>query len=257
MAHEDAQNHPEFCEKYHFGIRRLHSLTGVIPLGVFLIIHLMTNASVLGGEQMFDQNVARIHSLGPLLIPVEIVGILVPLAFHVLLGIKIVTTAKTNQRVYTYGANIRYTLQRTTGVMAALFILYHLYHMHWIGKPLSFMGGAQFDPDFPTETAAAAMRASIVIPMVYAVGVICTVYHFANGLWTFLITWGITVGRRSQRVAGGICTAFGVALGAVGLAAVLGFQTFESEVTPIAPDTQAMSMEQGLSNGAELDLTEE
>ena len=27
---------------------------------------------------------------------------------------------------------------------------------------------------------------------------LCSIYHFCNGLWTFLITWGITVSPRSQ-----------------------------------------------------------
>ena len=162
MAEEES-SHSEFSEKYHFGIRRLHSLAGVIPLGVFLIFHLMTNASVLVSEHMFDANVARIHSLGPLVIPLEIVGIFIPLAFHILLGIKIATTAKNNTGVYKYGANIRYTLQRTTGIIAAMFILYHLFHMHWFGKPLSFIGGAQFDLDHPTVSAAAAMQAHWII----------------------------------------------------------------------------------------------
>ncbi len=34
-------------DKYYFLIRRLHSLSGLIPVGVFLFVHLATNASVL------------------------------------------------------------------------------------------------------------------------------------------------------------------------------------------------------------------
>ncbi len=213
-------------QRYHFWIRRLHSLAGVIPLGVFLTLHLLTNASILGGEQTFDRNVARIHALGGLLYPVEIFGILLPLAFHAILGIKIATTMKRNDRVYHYTANWRYVWQRISGVIAALFILYHLYHMHWLGKPLAFMGGAQFDPIHPTVTAAAAIQSNVLIPIVYAIGVLAIVYHFANGMWTFLITWGVTVGQRAQRVSGRICAVLGVALAAVGLSAVVGFTTF-------------------------------
>ena len=214
---------------------------GVIPLGVFLVMHLMANASILGGAEIFNASVERIHSLGPLLVPVEIVGIFIPLAFHILIGIKIVTTAKNNAGIYKYRANIRYTLQRASGVIATLFILYHLFHMHWIGKPLSFMGGAQFDPHNATETAAAAIQLHWIIAPIYALGVISTVYHFANGLWTFLITWGITVGQRAQRVAGGMCAALGVVLCIVGLAAVSGFRMYEAGEQPVAPEAHAMS----------------
>ncbi len=216
---------------------------GVIPLGVFLVMHLMANASILGGAEVFNASVERIHSLGPLLVPVEIVGIFIPLAFHILIGIKIVTTAKNNAGIYKYRANIRYTLQRISGVVATLFILYHLFHMHWIGRPLSFMGGAQFDPHNATESAAAAIQLHWIIAPIYALGVISTVYHFANGLWTFLITWGITVGQRSQRVAGGMCAALGVVLCVVGLAAVSGFRMYEVEENLVAPDAQAMSVQ--------------
>ncbi len=176
-----------------------------------------------------------------MLVPVEIVGIFIPLAFHILIGIKIVTTAKNNTSIYKYRANIRYTLQRTSGVIATLFILYHLYHMHWIGKPLSFMGGAQFDPHDASASAAAAIQLHWIIAPIYALGVISTVYHFANGIWTFLITWGITVGQRAQRVAGGMCAALGVVLCIVGLAAVSGFRMYEAGDQPVAPDTHAMS----------------
>ncbi len=249
MADQEESTHPEFCENYHFWIRRLHSLAGVIPLGLFLIFHLAVNASVWGGAEVFDAGVERIHSLGALVYPLEIFGIFIPLAFHILLGIKIATTARNNVSVYKYRANIRYALQRTSGIIAALFILYHLFHMHWFGKPLSFIGGAQFDPEDPTRTAAAAMQAYWIIAPIYAVGVICTVYHFANGMWTFLITWGITVGARSQRVSGGVCAVLGVALGIVGLAAVSGFRMFELDDHPVAPDTHVMSAHEESATG--------
>jgi succinate dehydrogenase / fumarate reductase cytochrome b subunit len=236
MASNDSTGRPELSDPHHFWIRRLHSLAGVIPLGVFLTIHLMTNASVLGGEQMFDRNVGRIHALGPLLYPVEVIGIFIPLAFHLIVGIKIVTTARYNHRVYAYTANKRYTWQRVTGVIAALFVVFHVVHMHWLGKPLSFLGGGQFDPDLPTQSAAAALQASPILPILYAAGVICTVYHFANGLWTSMITWGITVGQRAQRISGRICLAIGLGLGALGLGAVVGFQTFVSGINmPMTP----------------------
>lgn len=251
MAGQEESTHPEFGENYHFWIRRLHSLAGVIPLGLFLIFHLAVNASVWGGAEVFDESVGRIHALGPLVYPLEIFGIFIPLAFHVLLGIKIATTARNNISVYKYGANIRYTLQRTSGIIAALFILYHLFHMHWFGKPLSFIGGARFDPEDPTRTAAAAMQAYWIIAPIYALGVICTVYHFANGMWTFLITWGITVGARSQRVAGSVCAVLGVALGVVGLAAVSGFRMFELDDSPATQDVHASSVqEESITGGS-------
>ena len=35
----------------------------------------------------------------------------------------------------------------------------------------------------------------------YLVGIISAIFHFANGLWSFLVSWGITVSPRSQVIS--------------------------------------------------------
>ncbi|RME39540.1 MAG: succinate dehydrogenase [Planctomycetota bacterium] len=218
--------------KYHFLIRRLHSLSGIIPVGVFLCMHLLTNASILApGEpgSEFQRAVERIHALGPLLVPVEILFIFLPLLFHTLVGFLIVFTAESNVRYYRYGGNIRYTLQRTTGVIAFVFILYHVWQMHWMGKPF---GGGMFEvhgedgTPLSAVTAAKAIQSAWWVAPLYAVGIVASVFHFANGIWTALITWGITIKPRTQRAAGYVCTVFGVLLALIGLGALRGFRTF-------------------------------
>lgn len=42
---------------------------------------------------------------------------------------------------------------------------------------------------------------SPLLVILYSLFVIAAAYHAFNGLWTFLITWGVTLSRRSQRVA--------------------------------------------------------
>ena len=219
-------------DKYHFLIRRLHSLTGLIPVGVFLFMHLLTNASILapganGAE--YQKSVERIHALGPLLVPVEIVGIFIPLLFHTLIGFQIIFSGQSNAQQYRYGSNIRYTLQRWTGVMAFFFILYHVWHLHWLGAPV---GGGKFELHDSAGGAAAARTTAEAIQSAwwiapsYALGIVASVFHLANGIWTSLITWGITIRPRSQQVAGYVCSAFGVVLALVGLGALNGFKTF-------------------------------
>jgi succinate dehydrogenase cytochrome b subunit len=34
---------------------------------------------------------------------------------------------------------------------------------------------------------------------IFLVGTAASVFHFTNGIWTFAVTWGLTVGRRAQR----------------------------------------------------------
>lgn len=232
MAQEQTQA-TRFSAKHYFLIRRLHSLTGLVPLGVFLVMHLITNVSVLvpgpPGDE-FQKSVERIHALGPLLVPVEIIGIFIPLLFHSLMGFAIWFTADPNAQHYRYGGNIRYTLQRVTGGIAFVFILYHVWQMHWLGEPL---GGGKFavhnETGAPTAavTAAGAIQAAWWIAPIYAIGVASTVFHLANGIWTSLITWGITIKPRSQQVAGYICATFGVVLTLIGLGALSGFRSYD------------------------------
>ena len=68
---------------------------------------------------------------------------------------------------------------------------------------------------------------------VYALGVLCSVYHLANGIWTFLITWGITVGPQSQARSGYVCAVIGIALGLLGLGALLKLKTMDASALRI------------------------
>jgi succinate dehydrogenase / fumarate reductase cytochrome b subunit len=242
VAHHSEQDDLGYFGKHHFLIRRLHSLSGLVPVGVFLFVHLFTNSTIIApGEPgaEFQRSVDRIHALGPLLVPVEIVGIFIPLAFHTLVGFLIIFTAQPNARYYRYGGNVRYTLQRSTGVIAFFFILYHLWQMHWLGKPF---GGANFDPHDAADTAAATIQAGWWIAPLYTIGIFASVFHLANGIWTSLITWGITIRPRTQQIAGYVCAAFGVVLLQLGLGALYGFKTFDARgeraITSAPPDAQ-------------------
>jgi succinate dehydrogenase / fumarate reductase cytochrome b subunit len=43
------------------------------------------------------------------------------------------------------------------------------------------------------------MMADPIAFTLFLVGTLASVFHFTNGIWTFCITWGITVGQRAQR----------------------------------------------------------
>lgn len=228
-----------FGEKHYFYIRRLHSLCGLVPVGAFLCFHLIANASILApgvpGES-YQKAIEQVHVIGPLLVPVEIIFIFIPILFHALLGVQIWLTSKPNAQQYRYGSNIRYMLQRATGMFAFAFILYHLWHMHWLGAGF---GGGHFQlhnseggAAAAASTAAAIQSAWWIAPF-YALGVVASVYHLANGVWTSLITWGITIRPEAQRVSGYACAVLGVVLTIAGLGAVRAFQTFESGRTTV------------------------
>ncbi|MCC7338257.1 MAG: succinate dehydrogenase cytochrome b558 subunit [Pirellulaceae bacterium] len=224
-------SNPGFFLKHEFLIRRLHSLSGLIPVGAYMTVHLLVNASLLNGAGSFQHNVNQIHSLGKLLPAVEWLFIFLPILFHAIVGVWIIRTGKSNQDRYRYVSNWRYTLQRWTGVIAILFIFFHVFHLHgwfhgewWLKTVAEPLGMAQFRPYNAASTLATAMGSfgGFVWPVFYFVGIVSCVFHFANGVWTMGITWGVWTSAEGQLRASYICAAGGVLLLLVGLSALAG-----------------------------------
>lgn len=210
----------------YFLIRRLHSLLGVIPLGIFLFGHLTTNSMAIFGQGAFAHKVELIHSLGPLLPFVEAAVIFIPLALHIIIGIYIALTAKSNTGELGYARNWAYSIQRWSGWVALAFILYHVI-------TLRFANVAQGWGD--ANGIGAAPVADLFFPYLaeqfkqvwfiaaYFLGGLAVIYHFANGLCTFCMTWGITVGPKSQKIMAGIAVAVGLGLMGMLCASIAGF----------------------------------
>ena len=157
---------------------------------------------------------------------VEWVFIFIPILFHAAVGLVIISGAMPNAAAYPYNGNIRYTLQRATGMIAFAFILWHVIQMHKMGAGIP--GGGQFKPEFATSSVATTL-APFVYRVLYAIGILAAVYHLANGLWTQGITWGIWTTPAAMRRAGWISLAFGILLGIVGLSALVGFSRTDVE----------------------------
>lgn len=224
-----------FFVRHDFLLRRLHSLSGLIPVGAYMTVHLLVNATLINGPGAYQIQVTNIHSLGAILPVVEWVFIFIPLIFHAVIGFWIIRTGRSNASQYQYSTNVRYTLQRWTGVIAAIFILFHVFHMHgwfhfeaWLKNVAEPLGMAQFKPYNASSTLAAGMR-GYVWPVFYAIGVIASVYHLANGIWTMGMTWGAWLTPKAQRRADIVCTGFGIILGIIGLSALWATQTTDIE----------------------------
>ena len=207
-----------FLSRNQFLIYRLFSLSGLIPVGAFLAVHLLTNASVTAGAGVFQSRVDMIHSLGESLLPVvEWLFIFLPMIFHAVVGFVIIGNGLPNVGSYPYVGNVRYTLQRATGMIAFVFIMGHVIHLHWMGGPL---GGGKFDPHAATSSAAVAIH-PLLASILYAIGVLSAVFHFANGLWTLGITWGLWTSPAAMRRANAVSLVVGLALAAAGLSSLV------------------------------------
>ena len=230
--------------RHEFTVRRFHSLTGLVPIGGYLCFHLATNAAILDGPQTYQHRANQIQLLGPTtLLFLEWILIFLPILFHGLIGLIIVTRGKRNVVRYPYLGNWRYTLQRTTGVIALVFIIWHVFQMHgwfhfewWMEHVTAPLGGAQFNPQDAPATAAAAVQASPLVGIFYAVGVLASVYHLANGLWTMGITWGAWTSPDAQRRANVLCAGFGLLLLVAGLGALVGMETIQVPPNTAPPE---------------------
>jgi succinate dehydrogenase / fumarate reductase cytochrome b subunit len=208
-----------------------------------MCVHLLANATVLDSAATFQKNVYSIHSLGRLLPVVEWGFIFFPLLFHAFVGIAIMRSGVSNTSEYTTSSNVRYTLQRASGMIAFFFIMWHVFHMHgwfhfdvWIENVASRFGGAKFAPYSASSTAGAAIQASILVQILYAVGILACVFHLANGLWTMGITWGVWVSPAAQRRADYFCVAFGLALAVVGLSGLWGMRQVDVDAAKVVED---------------------
>jgi succinate dehydrogenase / fumarate reductase cytochrome b subunit len=228
--------------RHEFFIRRLHSLTGLVPVGAYMTVHLLVNASVLSGASTFQKNVYQIHALEDALLLVEWAFIFLPILFHAILGAMIVCGGLPNTGAYPYGANIRYTLQRATGIIAFAFIVWHVFHLHgwfhfdaWLEGVARPLNGANFKPFNAASTLGAALS-SVVVQILYATGMLACVFHLANGVWTMGITWGVWVSPAAQRRAYNLCAGFGIVLAVVGLSALAGASRLDIDAARAVED---------------------
>lgn len=219
----DALNSPSLFDKSRrpFLLRKLHSLTGVLPVGGFMVFHLWTNAKALQGQERFDGAVADITHMPYL--PVMEAGILLPLLFHAVWGIKLALEGKPNVTRYTYSRNWMYTFQRTSGLIAFAFIAFHLYS-YWWQKVAGKMETSQFYPALCADLSSTVGGVPL-IGLFYLLGIAACAFHLANGLWGFCFSWGITISRRAQRMSATVFGLAGIAIFLLGANTVIYFAT--------------------------------
>jgi len=204
-----------------FILRKLHQLSGIMPLGIFLLEHFYTNSKALTGPDDFNKAVVDLQSI-PYILFVEIGGIFIPLIYHAVYGLVITAEARPNNLHYPYARNWFYTVQRVTGVILFFFILFHVLNFRFGLIPGLNTVSVAHSPTQAFDIVSREFRMWWIF-IIYVVGITATVWHFANGIWLFLVDWGITIGERAQRLTGYACIAFGVFLLAVGINAAVAF----------------------------------
>ena len=194
-------------------LKRLHSLTGVIPVGAFLLEHLFTNSHALEGAAAFDAAAAFLGGL-PYVTLIEAFTIWLPILFHMVLGVVIAVGGQANVGRHGYARNWHYALQRATGLFLVFFIVFHT----WATR---FNDAAMTAPSLYGYVREHLSHPGIFT--LYLLGVTSACYHFGNGLFGFAIHWGLVTGERAQRRMGAFGLVVALALALVGINSMLGF----------------------------------
>ncbi|HEK9101856.1 succinate dehydrogenase cytochrome B558 [Bacillus pfraonensis] len=195
-----------------YTFRKWHSLMGVIPVGVFLTQHLVVNNFATRGAEAFNK-AAHFMELLPFRYALEIFVIFLPILYHAIYGLYIAFTAKNNATSYSYFRNWMFVFQRISGIVTLIFIAWHVWETR-----IQALLGKQVNYDMMADILSNPAMFGF-----YLVGVVSTIFHFANGLWTFCISWGITVSPRSQRISTYVTLAIFLGLSYVGVSALLAF----------------------------------
>jgi succinate dehydrogenase / fumarate reductase cytochrome b subunit len=160
-------------------VRAAFSLTGIVPLGAFLLVHAAINARALHGDAAFARAVRAVQQL-PALPLVEAVFIYLPLAVHAAIGGWLVATRRSFSPPTPYSPGVRAGV-RVTGVVVAAFLVMHLPELRF-ASPGEHLGpgelATRLDADLSTVTHGVPWRG-----LAYLVGTACATFHLAAGLW--------------------------------------------------------------------------
>jgi succinate dehydrogenase / fumarate reductase cytochrome b subunit len=209
---------------HEFLLRRLHSLSGIIPVGAFLFEHIVvSNAQAINGPTAYANQVRFLGSL-PFVLALEIFGIWLPILFHAGYGFYIWYRGQSNLINYPWMGNWMYSLQRWTGGIAFAYIIWHTYTMRFTGVDLHDHPGASFGK-VQLELFNPAYFAF------YVIGLLSASWHFAYGIWLFAAKWGITIGERARQRFLYVCMALFLLISGIGLASITSFRSHPQQPT--------------------------
>ncbi|MFC1707715.1 hypothetical protein ACFL59_13015 [Planctomycetota bacterium] len=211
-----------------FVTRRLHSLTGIVPLGLFLSLHLLGITQPTGGTSSIGASSDGASAIGtssiwgflscggapPLLSATAWTLLLVALLGHGSYGLLIASRPRYCGVARPHHPGYRlYRLQRVSGILLLAFVTVHLLQARiagtgtgtawWLADKLQILG----DPcSF----------------WFYAAGTLAAAGHLSIGIATFGMTWGLTTSPSSRRWAQLAAVAVFSVLSVAGITGIFG-----------------------------------
>lgn len=215
--------------KENYFWHKVHSLTGIVPVGFYMIQHLTLNSFTIAGPAQFDGVIHFFEAIPKhLLLVLEIFAIWIPLLFHAVYGLFIVNRGEANyfEQKYKWSQNRMYTLQRWSGMFLFLFLAFHV----------ATTTIAKYIAGNPTGIEYAAWQQKLtsygyILFVVYLIGILAASYHLSYGVWNFCIRWGITVSDRAQERIQKFAFGMFVVVTLLGWGALVGFLIHNPEGT--------------------------
>jgi succinate dehydrogenase / fumarate reductase cytochrome b subunit len=204
-----------------FILRKLHQITGIVPLGIFYFVHLYTNSTAMSGESVFNEHVQDIHNM-PYLLFIEIGGIFIPLLYHSIYGVIISREARFNVGNYGYARNWFYIIQRISGAFLFFFLIFHILNFRFGMIPGLNTTPVAGHANLAFRIVSQEFQGDIIF-FIYVLGVLATAWHLAYGFFLFAVDWGIVIGEKAQKVTLYASLVLAAFLGVVGINAAASF----------------------------------
>lgn len=220
---EAETNLKEESNQNRLTLQKLFQLSGIVPLGIFFLIHIFTNSKAMNGERSYNEAILESNQI-PFLLVVEFFGVFLPLIFHSIYGMFLSTKTGLIFLNQEYRNRWFYYFQRVSGIFLFIFILFHLLHFRF-----GLLGGFGLAaiPVAGNEAKAFVIVSSdfqvVLVLIIYILGVLATSWHLAYGIFSFSINWKILVNRESQKLAFKICTGIAILLSAIGINTIFAF----------------------------------
>lgn len=189
------------------------SITGLLPVGGFLVQHFFSNSYVFISPEAYNEHTKFLVSL-PMVVLIEALLIYFPILLHAVLGVAIIYRGENNFTSYSFFRNWMFFFQRVTGFLALIFIATHSYTT----RIKTGLAGEEMTFNYMVDILKQPLWFWF-----YFVGVLSAVFHFCNGIWSFFVTWGITVGPKAQRVSSAMTMGLFVVMGIWGVGILLKF----------------------------------
>ncbi|MFA4973998.1 MAG: hypothetical protein WC683_15415 [bacterium] len=172
----------------YYWLHRMYSITGFCFAAAFVFFFLIPYSSIFGGDAAFNRLMVRMDAV-PMLGWALFFFVLVPLVFHMAMGILIVYNCRINVISYGYYRNWMYAMQRLAGLCLIPFVAYHIYAAGLkpvvMGRPM-------------TAEMMSSAFSSPWVKALYMAGVVAAAFYFGNGFAHSLRSWGLTASGRSR-----------------------------------------------------------